>query len=82
MSKSARLVRRISQQEFVPSNAREAPVLAIVQYRSGTFPPAKLAFTVRVFDRKGRASEFSAPVAVDIARRDAGVDQRASKGVS
>lgn len=85
VEKTARLVRRILRREFDSFYlvSGESPVLAyIYAVVPGPSAPSRLAFTVRVFDRKGRASEFSAPVAVDIARRDAGVDQRASKGVS
>jgi predicted small lipoprotein YifL len=85
IEKSARLVRRVLRREFDSFYlvSGKSPVLAyIYAVVPGPSAPSRLAFTVRVFDWKGRASEFSAPVAVDIARRDAGVDQRASKGVS
>jgi hypothetical protein len=44
--------------------------------------PAKLAFVVRVFDRRGRASDFSAPASVDLARKDARVERPAEESVS
>ena len=70
----------------VPSDpaAGEAPGRLAFAYDivPGPAAPAKLAFTVRVFDRKGRASDFAAPAAVDLARKDARLDPPAPKGVS
>ena len=86
VEKSARLVRRISRREFgsLGSAAGEAPGLLAFTYdiAPGPAAPAKLAFTVRVFDRKGRASDFAAPAAVDLSRKDARLDPPAPKGVS
>ncbi len=86
IERTARIVRKIPAKDFGTLAGREgeAPGVMTFSYALPKAAPApgKLAFTVRVFDRKGRASEFSAPVAVDIARRDAGVDPRVSKGVS
>jgi predicted small lipoprotein YifL len=86
VERTARLVRKIPAKEFgtLAGTAGEASRVMTFSYALPKTAPApgKLAFTVRVFDRKGRASEFSAPVAVDIARKDAGVDPRAAEGVS
>ena len=85
VEKSARLVRRISRQEFDSFRlvSGESPVLA---YTYAVVPgpslPSKLAFTVRVFDRKGRASDFSAPATVEIIRKDAGIVRPAAAGAS
>jgi len=74
VEKSARLVHRISRQEFAAyaGMAGEASGVMTFAYPVALRPPApsKLAFTVRVFDRKGRASEFAAPAAVNLARKD------------
>ena len=76
IEKAARLVRKIPGTEFGASGVMTfsyaLPTTAAA--------PEKLAFAVRVFDAKGRASDFSAPVAV--ARKDAGVDPPAVEGVS
>jgi predicted small lipoprotein YifL len=73
VEKSARLVRRISRTEFpaFAAPAGGAPGALVLSYAlpPGTALPAKLAFTVRVFDRKGRASDFAAPAVAEIARR-------------
>ena len=73
IEKTARLVRRLTGPDL------ERSTFAYVIPVPG---PAKLAFTVRVLDRKGRASDFAAPVAVDIPRKDAGVARPAPEGVS
>jgi hypothetical protein len=68
---------------FVPGEvekaARRAGRLPVAPGAASTFVfrpppsgPASLAFTVRVIDRKGRASAFSAPAAVDIVRKKGG----------
>ena len=76
IEKTARLVRKIPGKEIGASGVMTfsyaLPATAAA--------PEKLAFAVRVFDAKGRASDFSAPVAV--ARKDAGVDPPAAEGVS
>jgi len=86
VEKSARLVRRISRQEFgsFESASGEAPGLFAYAYDivPGPSAPAKLAFTVRVFDRRGRASDFAMPAAVDLAGKDPGLDRPAAEGVS
>jgi predicted small lipoprotein YifL len=63
----------------VEKAARRAGRLAVAPAAASTFVfqpppsgPASLAFTVRVFDRKGRASAFSAPAVVDIVRKKGG----------
>jgi predicted small lipoprotein YifL len=77
VEKKGRLVRRVPRAEFaaLAGTAGEAPGAMTFSY---TLPPSsaappKLAFTVRVFDRKGRASDFAAPAAVEAARRLAAV---------
>lgn len=86
IEKSARLVRRIPRQEFAAhaGAAGEASRAMTFAYAIVSLPaaPTKLAFTVRVFDRKGRASDFAAPAAVDLARKDARLDPPAVEGVS
>ncbi|RPI97264.1 MAG: hypothetical protein EHM31_13805 [Candidatus Aminicenantes bacterium] len=86
IEKSARLVRRISRPELdsLESASGEAPGLRAYTYdiAPGPAAPTKLAFTVRVFDRKGRASDFAAPAVVDLARKDARLDRLAAEGVS
>ena len=75
VEKTARLVRRIPRREFgtYAEKTGDGPSAMAFSFDAGpqASVPAKLAFTVRVFDRHGRASEFSAPVTVDIARKDA-----------
>jgi predicted small lipoprotein YifL len=76
VQRSARLVRRITRREFgAPGGEPGAPPGAMsFAYAVPSRPdaPARLAFTVRVIDRAGRASAFAAPVTADIARKDAG----------
>ena len=86
IEKSARLVRRIPRREFdsLGSGTGEATGLLAYTYDivPGPSAPTKLAFTVRVFDRKGRASDFATPAAVDLAGKDARFDPPAPEGVS
>jgi predicted small lipoprotein YifL len=86
IEKTARLARKIPRKEFGTLAGREgeASGVMIVRYDIGTAAaaPPQLAFAVRVLDGKGRASEFSAPVAVELTRKDAGVDPPAAEGVS
>jgi len=86
VEKAARLVRRISRQEFDSFKSMPGGPPGVLAYAVPVVPgpagPAKLAFTVRVFDAKGRASEFAAPVAVEIGRENAEVDRPAPEGVS
>lgn len=86
IEKAARLVRKVPAKEFgllagTPDQAAGAMRFSYV-LPAAAAGPGKLAFAVRVFDGKGRASEFSAPVSIDIARKDAGVDPPAAEGVS
>ncbi|MGB8959297.1 MAG: lipoprotein [Candidatus Aminicenantales bacterium] len=78
IERTARLARKIPGKEIgasgVMTYSYALPATAAA--------PEKLAFAVRVFDAKGRASDFSAPVAVAVARKDAGVDPPAAEGVS
>jgi len=73
VEKSARLVRRIARTEFpaftAPAGAAPGTLALSYALPPGAALPAKAAFTVRVFDRKGRASDFAAPAVVEIARR-------------
>ena len=75
VEKTARLVRKIPRREFGTYAEKTGDGSATMAFSFDAGPPAsvpaKLAFTVRVFDRRGRASEFSAPVTVDVARKDA-----------
>jgi hypothetical protein len=84
VEKAARLVRRISRQEFDSFEfvSGESPGVLAYMYPvvSGPSGPAKLAFTVRVFDAKGRASDFAPPVAVEIDRKTASPGTTAGKG--
>ncbi len=85
VERSARLVRRILRREFSSFYlvSGESPILAYsYAVVPGPSAPAKLAFTVRVFDRKGRASDFAMPAAVDLAGKDPGLDRPAAEGVS
>jgi predicted small lipoprotein YifL len=65
---SARLVRRI-----------EAPATSFV-YEADPAGPKTLAFTVRVFDQKGRASDYSPVAVAEISRAAAGAPVRARGG--
>jgi predicted small lipoprotein YifL len=85
VEKTARLVRRIQRQELgtferTPGDASGG--MAFTYALGPQAAPAKLAFMVRVIDRRGRASEFSAPVAVDLVRKEASIDRPAVEGVS
>jgi len=85
IEKSARLVRRILRREFDSFYlvSGESPVLAyIYAVVPGPSVPSRLAFTVRVFDRKGRASDFAMPAAIDLSGKDPGLDRPAAEGVS
>jgi hypothetical protein len=84
VEKTARLVRRIPREEFGRFGAptgRPAGMSFPFVFDPGPAGPKTLAFTVRVFDIKGRASDFSAPAAADIVRKDAPIDRPATKGV-
>lgn len=84
VEKKGRLVLRIPRAELaaMAGAAGEAPGTMAFSYvpPPSSAAPAKLAFTVRVFDRKGRASEFTAPAAVEAARRLAAVGPSAPGG--
>ena len=84
VEKAARLVRRISRQEFGSFElvSGESPGVLAYMYPVVTGPsgPAKLAFTVRVFDAKGRASDFAPPVAVEIVWKTVSPGTTAGKG--
>jgi predicted small lipoprotein YifL len=75
VEKTARLVRRIPRREFGTYAEKTGDGSSAMAFSFDAGPqapvPAKLAFTVRVFDRHGRASAFSAPVTVDVARKGA-----------
>lgn len=80
--KAARLVRRIPREEFgqhLKEPGREAGSMVFV-YALPADGSARLAFTVRVFDAKGRASDFAPPVAVEIVRKTASDGTTAGKG--
>jgi predicted small lipoprotein YifL len=84
VEKTARLVRRIPRTEFATPAASAGPGTGGMAYSfplpPGSAGPPKLAFTVRVLDRKGRASDFAPPVEVDIPRRTAGVGPAKPEG--
>lgn len=86
IERAARLFRKIPGRElgaFAAPDGEAAGAMTFTVALPATPPaPAKLAFAVRVIDRKGRASEFSAPVAVDGVPKNAGVDRPAAEGVS
>lgn len=82
IEKTARLVRRLTRPEIEGAAAGAGPTVMTFSYVLPASAPAKLAFTVRVVDRKGRASDFAAPVGVDTARKDAGVARPAPEVVS
>jgi predicted small lipoprotein YifL len=65
IERTARLVRRIPREDLGTS---------VMSFSFAVPPqsPAKLAFVVRVFGRHGRASDFSAPAAVELARKKGG----------
>jgi hypothetical protein len=86
IEKTARLVRKIPRREFGTLAGREGEASGVMTFRyeigAAAAASQKLAFAVRVFDGKGRASEFSAPVAVELTRKDAAVDPPAAERVS
>jgi predicted small lipoprotein YifL len=73
VEKSGRLVRRIARAEFAafaaPAGSAPGSLAFLYAPPSGAALPARLAFTVRVVDRKGRASDFAAPASVETVRR-------------
>jgi predicted small lipoprotein YifL len=77
VERTARLVRSIPRSEFAAAAASAGPGPGGMAYSyplaAAAAGPAKLVFTVRVLDRKGRVSDFAPPVAVDIPRRAGGV---------
>jgi predicted small lipoprotein YifL len=82
VEKAARLVRRIPREEFgqhLKGPEREARSMVFV-YALPANGSARLAFTVRVFDAKGRASDFAPPAAVEIVRKGAIAVTPAGKG--
>jgi hypothetical protein len=68
---SARLVRRI--------DAKDAGASSFV-FDTVPAGATRLAFTVRVLDRKGRASDFSPAVVVEIVRAPAGASSSSRRG--
>jgi predicted small lipoprotein YifL len=86
VEKTARLVRKIRRQEFGAFAGTAAEGAGVMTLTFPVLPqavsPAKLAFAVRVFDRKGRASDFSPPAAVEIIRKNAGIARPAASGAS
>jgi predicted small lipoprotein YifL len=86
IEKTARLVRRIPRQEFGAFAGTAGENAGVMTWAfpvpPQTAPPAKLAFAVRVIDGRGRASDFSAPVAAEIIRKNAGIARPAAEGAS
>ncbi len=82
IEKTARLARKIPAREIAAS-AGVLPGAMTFTYAlpAGLAGPAKMAFAVRVLDRRGRASEFAGPVTVGILKAP-GVDPAAAAGVS
>jgi predicted small lipoprotein YifL len=81
VEKEARLVRRIPKEEFGryrrnPGDENAGMAFAYVI----TAAAKRLAFTVRVFDAKGRASDFTPPVALEIVRENTSVGRAVTKG--
>ena len=85
IEKTARLAHKIPGREIAAPAAGPGASAAAMTFAyvlpKGPAAPAKLAFAVRVVDRRGRASEFAGPVAVDIPKNP-GVDRAAAEGVS
>lgn len=84
VEKTARLARRIPKEEFgryLRSPGVETGGMTFTfAFAAGAAAPKSLAFTVRVFDAKGRASDFSPPVAVKIVREIGSSDALVAKG--
>jgi hypothetical protein len=70
VEKTGRLARRIPKEEFGNfqgrAGARDIGMAFSFAFDPGPAGPKRLAFAVRVIDSKKRASDFAAPVAVDI----------------
>jgi hypothetical protein len=70
VGKAGRLARRIPRAEFAsfrgPAEGVPGSMTFPFVFDPGPAGPKDLAFTVRVLDGKGRASEFAAPVAVAV----------------
>lgn len=84
VEKKARLARRIPRAEFgryLRNPGDEAGGLTFVHsFAAAGAAPKSLAFTVRVFDAKGRASDFAPPVAVEIVREKTFIDRSMIQG--
>jgi len=84
VEKMARLARRIPKEEFGSfqgrSGARDSGMAFPFVLDPGPAGPKRLAFTVRVLDAKGRASDFAPPVAVEIVWKTASAGTTAGKG--
>lgn len=84
VEKAARLARRVSGGELAalrgPAGEGAGVRTFACELPAGQAAPARPAFAVRVFDAKGRASEFSVAT-VDPVRKEAGVDRPAAPGV-
>jgi hypothetical protein len=88
VERTARLAGTIPRREFGARSEASLESVGGMTFAYAVAPPPdaeaplRLAFTVRVIDRAGRASDFAAPVAVEIARKAGGVDRTAREGVS
>ena len=84
VEKTARLARRIPKEEFGNfrgrDGARDTGMAFSFAFDPGPAGPRRLAFAVRVFDVKGRASDFAPPVAVEIVRKTASPGTTVGKG--
>lgn len=86
IERTGRLLRKIAGRELAGLAAGPGQGAGAMTFTCALPPsapaPSKLAFAVRVRDRRGRASEFAGPVAVDIPGPRAGVDRAPAEGVS
>jgi hypothetical protein len=84
IERSARLARKLPGREVAALTAArpDAPGVMTFTYvlPPGTAAPAKLAFAVRVVDRRGRVSEFAGPVEIEMTPRHAGFDRDPRQG--
>ena len=86
VAKAARLLRRIAARDFGAFRGREGMGPGAMAFPFVPDPartgPARLAFTVRVVDARGRASAFAPPVRVELGPGRPRVDRTAPEGVS
>ncbi len=82
--RKARLVKKFTGRELADIAAAGAEPPGAMAFTFAlpeeTAAPAKLAFAVRVFDRAGRASAFTTPVAVELSRKKGGATGGRGRG--